>query len=725
MSDDEADDARHADAPRGFIVHSTDSPASGKARSGQSTSAKTYSWGQVGPKKKASSGLKGGFFNKKKPLPRPLEQPADYPDARAVPTRQERLEQIFGGIDWDNPPCPTGDPKIDAYVLKTVNRVRERAFGMKRPARPPRPPLPPDPRPDPDTLTLAEVRAECEKEGLDATGIKHAMCGRIRAHRQRVPRYVEPPPAKEEEEPPPPKHRPPRWRRIGDPAQFSSSDDDDEGIDAEELLERAKLANKMDAELGIYIQPKPADADALKKDAELAYLTAESALAAEAAKAAAEAEWPTIAKRYEEFKQPRAYARPDDETSWEGLKDTVMPPDRIVRRGVPGVTPGYEARVLVTRQAPAHMNAPGAALYEARDELGQPLYFLDHPPPPEESKPRKSVPETQVGACVARKALDLLFDAIDDGDVSEAKLATLQTWWLNEYDSNADVVLADTLLGRSASLGRARTIERLLRLGADPAKPCAHRATPFWLACGNGFLTCVEILFEALNDPECLEDDAYLGRMPLHVAAAGRHAEVVGFLLMKGAEVDSRVDLYSYNRGHKVKSYTKKRDDQGATALWLAAANGDLDTVGLLLQYGADLEPKARDATALEVACAVGHTAVAELLATVATSDGKLADVDPFLVLYPMKKAKSRLETLMEQHRDEAPPTSERIPRDGDVKLPTGEYEDQLGQHQLGRLDRPPKLPIEVPHLRQPNQPKDKLRWRGGFLKDADAKVRA
>ena len=102
-------------------------------------------------------------------------------------------------------------------------------------------------------------------------------------------------------------------------------------------------------------------------------------------------------------------------------------------------------------------------------------------------------------------------------------------------------------------------------------------------------------------------------------------------------------------------------------------------------------------------------------MATADAADGKLDSLDPFLVLYPPKK-KSALGELM-RHGAAPPPSDvtaadraavERIAR-GDAPLPLGEY-------------APPPLLREPPDLRrQGDVAKGRLRWRGGFLKDADA----
>jgi ankyrin repeat protein len=86
------------------------------------------------------------------------------------------------------------------------------------------------------------------------------------------------------------------------------------------------------------------------------------------------------------------------------------------------------------------------------------------------------------------------------------------------------------------------------------------------------------------------------GATPLHDAALGGHASIVGVLLEKGAEINAR-------------------DDSGETPLYQAAAWDRLETVDLLLRRGARAGiPNGEGRTPLQAAIANGHTAIAERL---------------------------------------------------------------------------------------------------------------
>ena len=157
---------------------------------------------------------------------------------------------------------------------------------------------------------------------------------------------------------------------------------------------------------------------------------------------------------------------------------------------------------------------------------------------------------------------------------------------------------------------------------------------------------------------------------------------------------------------------------------FLAAWNGDLDLVGILLQYGADTEAKCRDLTPLEAACERGHARVAEFLAEASARNGGLSSIDPFLCLYPMKK-KSHAEALgiefVGETADEKQAKIDKLyerytltgstRRDPDETATFVHASDQNVRASEHPADEPPKPPVE------------KFRWKAGFFGDKKAGI--
>ena len=620
--DDEAPPPK--DAPSGFHVMTTDDTAASKTAD---DAGKKYDWGRTPGSEPMK--LKKGFLNvpRHHPLPEPSEKDPKW-------LNDERIRRLFESIDWDQPPRPTGDEKVDKHIAEVCNRVREKAFGMKRPPRrTPKPPAPPEKK----TTERLDEDARVAAQNADTAAARRAA-------------------------------------------------------------EAARRAEQ-DALL--------AAADA--RDADRAANAALSAEADAAAAAAGFAAWPKIMKKYAET---------------PGYRKGDAPLE--IRRGTPDKEPGDEASVLITRHVPPEVahGVQDAALFEGRDHLGYPFFYLDPPPPYEPPPPRPAKPETPVERATSRRALQGLFDALDARDVDEAFLRSLQVYYLDLFYVDGVSESRETLACRAASLGRARTLERLVRCGADVGKPGQHCATPFWLACGNGHLDCAKLLRKRLGD-DVLDHELTLGRTPLHVAAAGGHADVVLWLLETGnVFVDARVDLHAYRRGMKVRLGRPKRDDQGATPLFLAAARGDLDLVGIFLQHGADVDAVCREQTPLEAACAQGHARVAELIASVSARTGKLDGIDPFVVLYASKKTSFLREAGREAEPVEAEPepsplraAEDRIRRDpffADESAPLPLSKETAEKIIADANERRDEAKRDAEATSE--APKDKFQWRGGFM---------
>ncbi|MGZ6125643.1 MAG: ankyrin repeat domain-containing protein [Myxococcales bacterium] len=150
-----------------------------------------------------------------------------------------------------------------------------------------------------------------------------------------------------------------------------------------------------------------------------------------------------------------------------------------------------------------------------------------------------------------------------------------------------------------------------------------------WELCSLG--TADEVRALIAKDPGFPQSRANSGWTPLHAAAFGDNAQVVAVLLDAGAAVDARarnrfdntplqVAMLSQaagaanvllGRGAEVNA----RQAEGVTALHEAAQNGDVVSIRMLLDAGADASAALPDGrTALDLARAAKHADAARLL---------------------------------------------------------------------------------------------------------------
>ncbi|MFQ6036042.1 MAG: ankyrin repeat domain-containing protein, partial [Sedimentisphaerales bacterium] len=158
-----------------------------------------------------------------------------------------------------------------------------------------------------------------------------------------------------------------------------------------------------------------------------------------------------------------------------------------------------------------------------------------------------------------------------------------------------------------AVFGRRKgVVQLLLKNGADVKARSCSDATPLFWACDRGYLDMVKLLVD--NAAEV--NGRAMRRMTwgpsvihswtnLHMAAHAGHADVVEYLLNKGADIHARCT----------------RGDEYLTPLHLAARNGRVDVVRRLLAKGADANLKSKEGrTALDFAREKNHPEVVELL---------------------------------------------------------------------------------------------------------------
>jgi ankyrin repeat protein len=128
-----------------------------------------------------------------------------------------------------------------------------------------------------------------------------------------------------------------------------------------------------------------------------------------------------------------------------------------------------------------------------------------------------------------------------------------------------------------------------------------------------------------MDDPSSLNVKDLYGFTPLSIAAQEGHVEVVSLLVDKGAAIEAKANyrgapastaaFYSNPATMKVLAVKGMVEPVGATPLYIAAKEGHLAVVKLLLEKGASIDAKAEDAcTPLWIAAFYGHADVVTLL---------------------------------------------------------------------------------------------------------------
>ena len=158
-------------------------------------------------------------------------------------------------------------------------------------------------------------------------------------------------------------------------------------------------------------------------------------------------------------------------------------------------------------------------------------------------------------------------------------------------DVNATTDLGVTPLWLAAENGSIEMVEALIEAGADPSIQLLSGETTVMAAAQTGNGAVVRTLLEAGGDPNV----AVTREQTALMWASGRgHSDVVAALIDHGADLNARSEI----REHYVKS-EKEQDSHpdykywtelgGNTPLIFAARSGDLRSVQLLVDAGADV----------------------------------------------------------------------------------------------------------------------------------------
>ncbi|XP_064991381.1 probable E3 ubiquitin-protein ligase XBOS33 [Musa acuminata AAA Group] len=193
-----------------------------------------------------------------------------------------------------------------------------------------------------------------------------------------------------------------------------------------------------------------------------------------------------------------------------------------------------------------------------------------------------------------------LMTAARDGDVEEARMLLEMRPGLAKYSTFGGL---SSPLHVAASGGHSEIAMMLLEYGADVNSRNIYGRTPLMEACNNGYWEVVQTLLlykcnvsraEYLNGWTALHFAAQGGHIPCIRLLAADFAPAVPDAATNSSEDETQRNLpnSSYDQ-HSLSGFIKKTAKCGITALHLAALNGNVDCVHLLLDLHADVSATA------------------------------------------------------------------------------------------------------------------------------------
>jgi len=176
-------------------------------------------------------------------------------------------------------------------------------------------------------------------------------------------------------------------------------------------------------------------------------------------------------------------------------------------------------------------------------------------------------------------------------------------------DTSAMTRLGATPLYLAAENGNAAILSLLISAGADPNEVVlSNSETPLMFAARSGSTEAVQVLLDAGANTEAKDD--FRGATALLFAAEQNHADVVSLLAIHGANLNARTNTV-INEGRRGPSAPVG----GLTAMMLAAREGGLDTVKVLVEQGALVNKQSAEGhTALLAAVQNANVEIAKLL---------------------------------------------------------------------------------------------------------------